>query len=63
MSLTKQDKSLTVFKIHAQGARWNIGHNALKENLEQGNPTQDKLRSGVSVTLRTTRSSHICSHK
>jgi len=35
MSLTKWDKGLTVFKIHAQGARWYIGHSALKENLEQ----------------------------
>jgi len=38
MPLTKRDKSLTVFKIHAQGARWYIGHSALKENLEQGDP-------------------------
>jgi len=34
MPLTKWGK--WVFKIYAQGARWYIGNNALKENLEQG---------------------------
>jgi len=31
--------------------------------LEKGDPTQDKLHSGVSITLMTMRGSHICSHQ
>jgi len=34
----------------------------LKENSERWDLTQDKLSSGISITLMTTRSSRICSH-
>jgi len=63
MPLTKRDTSLTVYKIYAQRVGQYIGHSVLKENLEKGNPIQVKLCSGVSITLMTTRSSHICSHQ
>jgi len=36
---------------------------ALKEILEQEGPTKDELRSGITISLMITRSSHICSHQ
>jgi len=60
--LIEQETSLTIYKIYAQGDRQYIGHSASTENLEKGNPIQGKLHSGVSITLMTTRSSHVCSH-
>jgi len=36
---------------------------ALKETLEQESPTQDELRSRISITLMTSRSSHIYLHQ
>jgi len=46
--------------IQEQGNTWAT---TLKDNSERRDLTQDKLSSGISITLMTTRSSRICSHQ
>jgi len=39
-----------------------IGYNP-KENSDKQDLIQDELSNGISITLTTTRISHICSHQ
>jgi len=62
MPITKQSKRSTIFKINAPRARQYMGYSP-KENSDKQDLIQDELSSGISITLMTTRGSHICSHQ
>jgi len=63
MPIKTQRKKFNNIKISAPRARKYMGYGPKSELRRKQGLIEDKLCSGISITLMTTRSSHICSHQ